>query len=534
MSHPKIKIICLFFLLTTIGGYAQQTCYQIGINESRELYNEAQRLERSGRCVEAVPRFWEALRRFRLTRSCRDLPANHELDLWEDRCIQGMAACGGKSDASTFLIASPGTLSFSENGGDRQITVNTNTTTWRVDRFPSWCTTQKVNNRLTVTCKENTETNSRSDKLLIVANTLTFEIAIEQAGKTIVETPDFERIKITAIQFAGKYSDDRLSGYGEDLYNDMAFLLPRITYDHLSNEAKKIQLDFKIAGPNGQLLTFSNSGYSYSDEISLRGNLYQHDVIDCSEWGSTNGAMFFTTGVYTFEIWCSETNLFSAFFEVLPKPFAQDERFVISEVPASTPELDSGSPTPTSPISPPESPVSPIKLGIGLKAGLNLANISNHMGNINFSPEMKPDFHAGIFLNLNFGYRNQKPGFFGLQPEVLYSRQGFAVKSKIVNFDYVTVPLMVKLYLHEGFNLELGPWVSYLLAVNPNSIVFDGKKIKLSDLKGGKDVGFAAGIGFDSNFGLTVGARYLHGFSDLANNVFWMNQVIAVSIGWKF
>jgi hypothetical protein len=182
----------------------------------------------------------------------------------------------------------------------------------------------------------------------------------------------------------------------------------------------------------------------------------------------------------------------------------------------------------------PAPPASKIKIGIGAKVGLNLATISSSITNIRFSPEMKPDFHVGIFLNLNFGYRDQKPGLFGLQPEVLYSRQGFAVDGEKVNFDYITVPLMVKINVYEGFSAELGPWISYLLSVSPTAITLDRNNVRLSDLEGGKDVGVAVGIGYESDFGLVVGARYRHGLSDMANNLAWTNKVIAISLGWKF
>jgi tricorn protease-like protein len=65
-------------------------------------------------------------------------------------------------------------------------------------------------------------------------------------------------------------------------------------------------------------------------------------------------------------------------------------------------------------------------------------------------------------------------------------------------------------------------------------MIISEKNIKLSDLKGGKDVGVAAGIGYDFHFGLVAGARYLLGLSDVSNNLLWTNNVIAISLGWKF
>ena len=642
MKQLKIKIVFFILLVAATKVYAQQSCYQIGLNEGREIYNEAQRLERNGRCVEAVPKFWEALSRFRLTRSCRDLPANHELVSWEDRCIQGVAACGGKNDETTFLNVSPRSLAFTEAGGDNFITVNTNTNSWRVDRSPSWCAVQRRNNGLTVTCQENTGTNGRSDKLIIVANTLTYEVTIEQAGKATPETPPFASLKITGVRFAGKYADGTSKGYGEELYNNMTFIVPRIACDHLAMESKPVRLDFKILAPNGRLLSESNSGYTYSADVTLRGNLQQNDVFDVSEWGAQTGTAFAATGRYTFEIWCSGVNMFSTAFEVFPKAvppcesvkitgvqfkaqysggvFGEYGKTMYNNMTFITPRItcdnltedgkrvrldfkildpdgnllgsasgytwnteitapgnmrqgyvfdvsewgaangamfsktgvyrfeiwcSNGSLFATSfevarvePAAP--APVvqqvsaAKLKTGIGIKAGLNMTTIGNEMSDINFSPELKHDFHAGIFFNMNFGYRENKPGFFVLQPELLYSRQGFLLNDDRVNFDYITLPLMIKLYLYQGFSFEFGPWISYLLAVNPNSTTISGSNIKLSDLKGGKDAGIAAGIGYDFDFGLTIGARYRHGLSDMASNLLWTNRVISISLGWKF
>ena len=174
----------------------------------------------------------------------------------------------------------------------------------------------------------------------------------------------------------------------------------------------------------------------------------------------------------------------------------------------------------------------------GLKAGANLANINNGMNSLDFSPDMKVDFHAGIVGNLHFGRRNEGSpagtGLFGLQPELLYSRQGFAFDGESYNMDYITLPIMLKVYVVQGFNIEVGPYISYLLGVSPSSTVIDGAQIKLSDLEGGMDAGIGMGLGFETKAGFTVGARYSLGLSDVADNLAWKNNVISASIGWLF
>ena len=633
----KITIVCIFLFFTITGILAQQTCYQIGLNEGREIYNEAQRLERSGRCVDAVPQYWEALRRFRLTRSCRDLPSNHELGVWEDRCINGITTCGGKYDETTVLSVSSRILRFNEAGGEISITVNTNANVWRVDRNPSWVTARRNNNRLTVTCTANTGPNSRSERLIVVANTLTYEVTIEQAGKTSVTQSPAESIKITGVKFAGVYADGTSGDYGEALFNHMTLLRPQIACDYLTSDSKPIKLDFKIIDPAGKILSDSDLDYTYSAEIISQGNV-QNAVFDVSGWdGAGNDTPFITTGNYSFEIWLSGVNIFTSSFEVASKQVLPCEGIQISDVrfagkyadgtsdnygekiyknlisihpqvtcvnltedskmldlhfsilhtdgrqlfpkdgnewhiemnmfgniqqintfdtPAGifgsgTPFEEAGTyrfeivcsgvhiftttfevltPQPRLRPTSPASTSAKLNTSVGIKAGLNLATINNRMNSISFSPEIKPDFHAGLYVDLSLGNK----GFFSLQPEAQYSRQGFADRGEAVNFDYVVGFLMLKLHVYQGLHIEVGPYASYLLSVSPSSTIISEKQIKLSDLKGGKDVGAAIGIGYDFNVGLVAGARYLYGLSDVANNLLWTNHVVAVSLGWRF
>ena len=183
-------------------------------------------------------------------------------------------------------------------------------------------------------------------------------------------------------------------------------------------------------------------------------------------------------------------------------------------------------------------PVSPIKTKFGIKAGLNLSNISNSQDNIVFTPDMKPGFHAGAMVNIHFGKRREGfdpgTGYFGLQAELLFSHQGFIFYNEVFSFGYITLPVMAKCYITEGLNIEAGPYFSYLMMVSPNSMDLSEKEIKLSDAKGASDIGVGFGIGYELPLGLTVNARYNLGFSDLASNLAWRNTNITVSVGWLF
>ena len=639
MRHlAKIILVFSLFFLAGLSGYAQQSCYQIGLNEGRALFNEAQQFERNGRCVDAAPKYWEALTRFRLTRSCRDLPSNHELRTWEDRCINGITTCGAKYDETTVLISSTRLLRFGATGGEQTVTVNSNIEAWKVESNQSWCTPRKNGNRLIVNCRENSTANSRTARLVITANALTVEVTIEQAGKTPTETPVAESMKITAVRLAGGYADGTTGKLGDTLFNNLTSLSTQITCNYSVRSSKPVNLDFKIIDPNGKLLSVAGAAYTFSQTVTLRSGTQQDEVIDIAGWKTTSGeAAFATAGKYMYEIWTEGVKLFETTFEVAPRPVPLHEsiqitgvqfagryadnsstaygdklynhiNFVLPRVTCvnltvgnktialdfslldpdgnqlmptlvtsrhkevkisgniqqtyifDAPEWGYATGTPfgkagvyrfeircegvsmyattfeilPKPVVRPTASGSSMKVRAGVKAGLNLSTINNKMTNMNFSPSMSPNFHAGVFMELNFNSKGDKPGFLGVQPEVLYSRQGFAVDGNAVSFDYVTGLLMFKLHVHQNVNLEVGPWFSYLLSVNPQDATIGGQVIQLSDLKSGKDVGVAAGIGYDFDFGLMIGARYLYGLSDMANNLMWTNQVIAISLGWKF
>ena len=188
----KLKLLLALFFLATVGVQAQ-TCYQIGLDEGKALYDGALKLKNANRCDDAAQQYWSALRRFRLSRRCAGLPANHELDVWEDRCINGISNCGyvPKSEGieRQELNVSPRMLTVSEKGGEQTISVTTNVSEWGIGQTPSWLTAVKQGggNRISVKCVENTGTNLREGVIVITANTLQVRVTVRQAGVSCYE-----------------------------------------------------------------------------------------------------------------------------------------------------------------------------------------------------------------------------------------------------------------------------------------------------------------------------------------------------------
>jgi hypothetical protein len=177
------------------------------------------------------------------------------------------------------------------------------------------------------------------------------------------------------------------------------------------------------------------------------------------------------------------------------------------------------------------------QVALGLKGGLNLAKLDIKAGASNI--DNRTGFHAGAFGLI-------KLTKIGIQPEILYSKQGskftFDSKNYEANFDYINVPILLKLYLAAGLNLQLGPQFAFTstseIIETAGSVKTTTDAKKLFDKK--SDLAVAVGAGWDLPFGLTIDARYNIGLSDVefkpastTNPINFKNQVIQVSLGYK-
>lgn len=177
------------------------------------------------------------------------------------------------------------------------------------------------------------------------------------------------------------------------------------------------------------------------------------------------------------------------------------------------------------------------QLKFGPKAGVNFANLSGVDNS-----EMKIGFHVGAVAEIKF---NEK---FSIQPEVVYSAQGAKNTTTVPvlgevnttwNNDYINIPILAKYYIVDGFSVEAGPQVGFLVKSEAkiesgNSSIKDDTK---DDFKS-TDFGLGFGLAYDLPVGMFVNARYNLGLSDIRNNTnsgdAIKNNVIQVGIGYKF
>lgn len=173
------------------------------------------------------------------------------------------------------------------------------------------------------------------------------------------------------------------------------------------------------------------------------------------------------------------------------------------------------------------------EVAIGIKGGLNFANLSvSQSGATNYNN--RTGYHFGAFALFKFGK-------IGLQPELLFSKQGskYSVSTSDFdsNFDYINIPIILKLYTVAGINIQVGPQIGFLSGAEAKQTIGSvTTTTNLSNFYKKNDISLALGLGWDLPFGLTIDARYNLGLSainDGLNTNDTKNQVIQVSAGFK-
>ncbi len=154
------------------------------------------------------------------------------------------------------------------------------------------------------------------------------------------------------------------------------------------------------------------------------------------------------------------------------------------------------------------------------------------------------NFDGKIGLNIGGYAEFNVADRFSVQPEVFYSQQGTKYSDSDgfdgkINLDYINVPVMGKFYVSDGFFLEAGPQIGFLVSAkdkfdSPISGEDDIKEfIKNTDFSGN------VGAGYQFESGLNIGARFSYGFSNIndfedTENFSNNNCLFSLLFGWRF
>lgn len=159
-----------------------------------------------------------------------------------------------------------------------------------------------------------------------------------------------------------------------------------------------------------------------------------------------------------------------------------------------------------------------LKFAAGIKGGLNFSNVDLST----LSTSGKTGYHAGIFTQFRFSK-------VAIQPEMILSQQGSVINLEDLESSYINIPIILKIYLAAGVNLQVGPQFGFL-----NKAELDG--VDKKNLLKTADISAGLGLGWDAPFGLTCEARYNVGLTDNNDGLYTeqlKNQVFQISIGFK-
>lgn len=161
----------------------------------------------------------------------------------------------------------------------------------------------------------------------------------------------------------------------------------------------------------------------------------------------------------------------------------------------------------------------------GIKGGYTLAAVSFDGES---ETEQRHGFHIG-FYGESFISES-----FSIQPELLYSQQGYTLTNSNGTFtqklDYINLPVMLKAYPSKNFFLEAGPQIGLAISHKEeyDGLFSGSQEYDPNNFDWG--LNFGGGLKFDS--GINLGVRYHLGLGDLYDEGKAQNRVLQFSIGF--
>ena len=185
----------------------------------------------------------------------------------------------------------------------------------------------------------------------------------------------------------------------------------------------------------------------------------------------------------------------------------------------------------------------------GIKAGANYASV---VGDLTDGVQFRFSGHAGVYVTFDISYN------FKLQPELLYSSQGFQFTTDLLAIDngtgsnpnrtrtnvrlnYLTIPLIAKFRITDDVQLEFGPQFGFLIdqvtVVNTLDGPNDNSADRRSKVSGNfqLDYGGAVGLGIALANNLELYPRFYLGLRDRLNQLpLQQNVNVALQLGLAY
>jgi len=153
--------------------------------------------------------------------------------------------------------------------------------------------------------------------------------------------------------------------------------------------------------------------------------------------------------------------------------------------------------------------------GWGIRAGANFSDISG--GGVDTSSQT--GLYVGVFKEIPL-----VKSLFFIQPEIQYSQEGFSTHAKDFKIDYLTFPIMAKVYVLKLLSFETGPQFGFPISDNLDNF-YDTN---------GFVTNWAFGMSINLPFHLSINGRYITGLSDTLDSFDSKTQVFQVGAGFRF
>jgi hypothetical protein len=148
-------------------------------------------------------------------------------------------------------------------------------------------------------------------------------------------------------------------------------------------------------------------------------------------------------------------------------------------------------------------------VNIGIKGGVNVYNINN---DDNTKYGQRTGYNFGLLGHIHFNSQ------FAVQPEIVFSTQGATIDNGNTkyNLDYINVPVLFQYMFDNGFRLQAGPQVGFLISAKSKS------NNDITDFKNDfNPIDFGVSIGASyvvPSTGFGIDARYNLGLSNINKN----------------
>ena len=154
----------------------------------------------------------------------------------------------------------------------------------------------------------------------------------------------------------------------------------------------------------------------------------------------------------------------------------------------------------------------------GVRAGANISDISN-----NDFTSAKTGLYVGVYKEIPL-----IKSLLFIQPELQYSQEGFEVDIDNVEdtkIDYLTVPVLAKVYVVKLLSFETGPQFGFVVSDNVDDIGDDLNSFVPS---------WAFGTSLNLPLGLSINARYITGLDDTFEHFDGKNQNFQIGAAFQF